>query len=381
MENTRVIGAEHMETSFRQRPMAIVIIVIFLLGMAVGALVWQASTSSQNIRVADGASAPAASQQDLSALGPDERNVIRVARTVGPSVVSVLNMQSPRIGAPLVRAGLGSGLIVREDGLILTNAHVIENADRVDVSLGAGAPMTAKVLGADPRIDIALLKIPRRGLQVAKLGDSDKLLVGQQAIAIGNPLGFERTVTVGVISALNRVIPGGGAPLRDLIQTDASINPGNSGGPLLNSSGEVVGINTALVSGEGGGGLGFAIPINVAQRAISDVQKYGRIIVPWIGISYGEITPEIARALGLPVSEGVIVAAVVKGGPADKAGIKPDDIIVQIGDRKVTGSAVIENFIRNARVGQKVEIVIVRDSGRKQVTVELAEMPRELAVR
>lgn len=381
MENTRVIGAEHMETSFRQRPMAIVIIVIFLLGMAVGALVWQASTSSQNIRVADGASAPAASQQDLGALGPDERNVIRVARTVGPSVVSVLNMQSPRIGAPLVRAGLGSGLIVREDGLILTNAHVIENADRVDVSLGAGAPMTAKVLGADPRIDIALLKIPRRGLQVAKLGDSDKLLVGQQAIAIGNPLGFERTVTVGVISALNRVIPGGGAPLRDLIQTDASINPGNSGGPLLNSSGEVVGINTALVSGEGGGGLGFAIPINVAQRAISDVQKYGRIIVPWIGISYGEITPEIARALGLPVSEGVIVAAVVKGGPADKAGIKPDDIIVQIGDRKVTGSAVIENFIRNARVGQKVEIVIVRDSGRKQVTVELAEMPRELAVR
>ncbi|MCL6520063.1 MAG: trypsin-like peptidase domain-containing protein [Armatimonadetes bacterium] len=381
MENTRVIGAEHMETGFRQKSMAIVIIVIFLLGMAVGALVWQASTSSQNNRVADGASAPATSQQDLSALGPDERNVIRVARTVGPSVVSVLNMQSPRIGAPLVRAGLGSGLIVREDGLILTNAHVIENADRVDVSLGVGAPVTAKVLGADPRIDIALLKIPRKELQVAKLGDSDKLLVGQQAIAIGNPLGFERTVTVGVISALNRVIPGGGAPLRDLIQTDASINPGNSGGPLLNSSGEVVGINTALVSGEGGGGLGFAIPINVAQRAISDVQKYGRIIVPWIGISYGEITPEIARALGLPVSEGVIVAAVVKGGPADKAGIKPDDIIVQIGDRKVTGSAVIENFIRNARVGQKVELMIVRDSGRKQVTVELAEMPRELAVR
>lgn len=272
-------------------------------------------------------------------------------------------------------------MIVRGDGLILTNAHVIENADRVDVSLGAGAPVTARVLGADPRIDIALLKIPRTGLQAAKLGDSDKLLVGQQAIAIGNPLGFERTVTVGVISALNRVIPGGGAPLRDLIQTDASINPGNSGGPLLNSSGEVIGINTALVSGAGGGGLGFAVPINVAQRAINDVQKYGRIIVPWIGISYGEITPEIARALRLPVTEGVIVAAVVRDGPADRAGIEPNDIIIQIGDKKVTGSAVIENFIRNARVGQKVEITLVRDSSRKKVTVELAEMPRELAVR
>lgn len=219
------------------RTAVLVMAVLFLLGVTVGMLLLQAADDRMSpITAASGQ--PPANVRTIQSAAPGElcaaeENVIRVAKVVGPAVVSVSNMQSPGPGQPMEQAALGSGFIVGADGLIVTNAHVVQDAQAVKVGLVDGRSFDAKVLGADPRIDVAVIRIPASGLPVVAFGDSDKLQVGQQAIAIGNPLGFERTVTVGVVSALNRVIPGGGASLRDLIQTDALINPGNSGGPLL----------------------------------------------------------------------------------------------------------------------------------------------------
>lgn len=305
-----------------------------------------------------------------------EENIVQVAKGVGPSVVTILNMQSPGAGKPPQRSGLGSGFIVDSKGLIMTNFHVVDGADRIDVLLPGGMTVSAKLLGDDPRIDIAILKVNRTGLPTAVMGDSSRLQVGQQAIAIGNPLGFERTVTVGVVSALNRVIPGGGTALRDLIQTDASINPGNSGGPLLDSCGRVIGINTAVVgSAESFGGLGFAVPINTAQHALRDLVQHGRIEVPWMGIAYSEITDEIATAFDLPTKKGIIVGGVEAGGPAERAGIRKGDIVVGINGKPVTGSADMEKFIRDAAVGQKVVLTLLKDGRRESVSLRLEEMP------
>lgn len=310
-----------------------------------------------------------------------DTNVISVARRAGPSVVTVFNLQSPGFGQPPQRAGLGSGFVVSQDGLIVTNNHVVANAAQVQVSLVGGGTIDAKVLGGDPRIDIAIIKINGKSLPAVSLGDSDKLQVGQQAIAIGNPLGFERTVTVGVVSALNRVIPGAGTSLRDLIQTDASINPGNSGGPLLDSCGRVIGVNSAVVGGQvGSGGLGFAVPINTAKRAIRDVQKYGRIIVPWIGIAYSQITPELAQAFGLPVDYGAVVGNVVPGSPAADSGIQRGDIVIELNGKKLTSAGQIEELIRGASVGEKIRMTLLRNGKRRTVTVTLQEMPRNLAM-
>ncbi|MCE5198918.1 MAG: trypsin-like peptidase domain-containing protein [Armatimonadota bacterium] len=309
-----------------------------------------------------------------------ETSVINVAKRVGPAVVSVVNMSSPGFGQPARRAGLGSGFIVSQNGLIVTNEHVVAGASRVQVVLIGEKTVDARVLGGDPRIDIAIIKINGRNLPTVSMGNSDALQVGQQAIAIGNPFGFERTVTTGVVSALNRAIPGAGTSLRDLIQTDASINPGNSGGPLLDSCGRVIGVNTAVIqTPEGGGGLGFAVPINTAKRAISDVQKSGRIIVPWIGIAYTEITPDLARSYNLPVNYGVVVGSVSPDSPADRAGIRRGDIIVAINGKKLQSAGQLQEWIREASVGDKLDLTILRDHKRRKITVTLAQMPESVA--
>ncbi len=366
----------------RDRSDLALVIVAFVLGLVIGALIGSSYRVYAVASQFDGGAAARVVAGDVQdELCAEEENVIRVAQQVGPSVVGVFNLQIPPTGPPARRAGLGSGLVVSKDGLILTNAHVVAGADRVDVTLVGGQTIEAKVLGADPRIDIAVLRVPTSNLLSAKLGNSDALRVGQQAIAIGNPLGFERTVTVGVISALNRVVPGGGAPLQNLIQTDASINPGNSGGPLLDSCGRVVGINTAVVTPSiGTGGLGFAIPINVAQRALDDVLRFGRVIVPWIGITYGGITPELAQVFELPTRRGVVVVEIAEGSPADKADIRRGDIVIQAGEAKIENPSDLQKFIRGARVGQTVTLTLLRDSRRLSKTVRLAEMPRELTL-
>lgn len=381
--------SEQQDTSRPTRTNTVtVVMLIILFVLAVGSVLHKVVTSGSatpravttNSQVI-GEARPAVTPTSPTGLCEADTNIIQVAKAVGPAVVTVLNMQVPTIGRPSAR-GLGSGFIVSKDGLIVTNAHVIAGAGRVDVALSGERTLTAKILGADPRIDIAILKVAASNLPVVAFGDSDELQVGQQAIAIGNPLGFERTVTVGVISALNRVIPGGGTSLRDLIQTDAAINPGNSGGPLLDSCGRVIGVNTAVVEvSTGSGSLGFAVPINMVRRAVRDVVSKGRIIVPWIGMAYTEITEEIAKAYHLPADHGVIVGSVSPGSPADRAGIQQGDIIIEMNGKPLKDAGQLQEFIREAEVGTRVRLTLLRDGQRRTVTVTLEEMPRRIALR
>lgn len=302
----------------------------------------------------------------------EETRMIEIVKRIAPTVVSVRSYKST--GEKL---GLASGIIVTADGEILTNNHVVNEGSKLMVTLADGRELEAKNLGGDPLIDLAIVKIPATGLQVAPLGDSTKLQVGQTAIAIGNPYGFERTVTVGVVSALGRSIPGGGASLSNLIQTDAKIYPGNSGGPLLDSSGRVIGVNTAVVGGEVGV-LGFAIPINTARRAMEDVRRIGHVQVPWMGISYGDITDEIAGVFRLPVKEGVIVADVEKDGPSALVGIKKGDIIVEVDGKKITDGGGLQKALQGKNVGDEMVVTTYRDGKRQKATITLQEMPMRL---
>lgn len=366
------------------RAFSLILLTLFLLGAVVGILLWRAADvgAAGAVYLADAARIVPV-QSPLSGTPPQgvqlcgaETNIIQVAKTVGPAIVAVYNMQRPSGGGSLERAGLGSGFIVRADGLIVTNAHVVEGADRVDVGVAAGRTVTAKLLGVDPRIDVAILKANLSSLPVVPFGDSDRLQVGQQAIAIGNPLGFEHTVTVGVVSALNRIIPGGGASLRDLIQTDAAIGPGNSGGPLLDSCGRVIGMNTAVVTSDVGyGGLGFAVPINVIRSAVQSVTTTGRIVVPWLGIAYTEIDDETAKSFNLPVKEGLLVGSVSPNSPAARAGLKRGDIIVAMNGQPLTDASRLQEFIRQANVGSKITLTWLRDNKRINETMTLEEMP------
>ncbi len=308
----------------------------------------------------------------LGVLLNEEVRIIDIVKRISPTVVAVTSYSQ---GGS--RLGLASGIIVSSDGEVLTNNHVVSKGAKLKVTLADGRELDAKSLGGDPLIDLAIIKLPADDLPVAPLGDSDDLQVGQTAIAIGNPYGFERTVTVGVISALGRSIPGGGASLSNLIQTDAKIYPGNSGGPLVDSSGMVIGVNAAVVGGDVGV-LGFSIPINTARRVMEDVRKFGHVRVPWVGISYGDITPEIASVFRLPAKEGVIVAEVEKDGPAALAGIRKGDIIIEADGKKITDGGDLQKILRVKDVGQKLSLVVMRDGKRKTISVTLQEMPMSL---
>jgi serine protease Do len=295
-------------------------------------------------------------------------DVIESARRVTPSVVSV---------QPMNGRGLGSGVIVSENGYVITNSHVVQGADRVRVTLATGKKVVGDVLGDDPTVDVAIVKLPLEDLPAAPLGDSDALNVGQGVIAIGNPLGFERTVTSGIVSATNRNLRGEGAVLDNLIQTDASINPGNSGGPLVDLAGRVIGINTAVVQpAYGAGGLGFAVPINTTKQVLQDIVKHGRVIRPWLGLSYIPITPELAQQYGLPVKQGAIVAEVTPNSPADRAGIQPEDILVQIGKAPIQDAGDLRSALRDREPGERLELRLVRPNGeRRSVTLTVGEAP------
>lgn len=293
--------------------------------------------------------------------------VISTAKEVTPSVVSVRQGNA-----------LGSGVIVARNGYVLTNAHVVGDADQVQVRLATGRETTGRVLGADPSVDVAIVKLPLDDLPAASLGDSDKIQVGETVLAIGNPLGFERTVTSGIVSATNRNLRGEGAVLDSLIQTDASINPGNSGGPLVDLHNRVIGINTAVVSPPyGGGGLGFAVPINTAKEVLDDITRYGRVLRPWLGISYIPVTPELAQQYDLPASSGAIVAEVAPGGPADRAGIRAQDILVRAGDQPLQNEGDLRRALRTRNPGDKLEITLRRGKSEQKVTLTLGDAPRQ----
>ncbi len=289
--------------------------------------------------------------------GVPERTVIDVVKRVSPAVVSVFT-----------QGGGGTGFLIREDGLILTNSHVVGEAAQVTVRLGNGERRRGEVLGRDARADIAVLKIEGTQLPVAELGDSDALEVGQAVIAIGNPLGLERTVTMGVLSAINRRLDADRP--EGLIQTDAAINPGNSGGPLLDSQGRVIGINTLILRRNGATGLGFAVPINVARDIAERVLTEGRVRRARLGISYNDVDPEMARAFRMPVSAGVVVENVLAGSPAARGGLRPGDIITRVGPRAIRGGGDLRVALRALRPGDVVEVAYTR--GERHLVVEVA---------
>ncbi|OGL02011.1 MAG: hypothetical protein A3I14_14970 [Candidatus Rokubacteria bacterium RIFCSPLOWO2_02_FULL_73_56] len=269
----------------------------------------------------------------------------------------------------------GSGVIVDPKGYILTNNHVIENADEIIVRLSDSRKFPARLIGHDPKTDLAVLKIEAPGpLPVAELGDSDRLRVGQWAIAIGNPFGLDRTVTVGIISATARTHVGV-ATYENFIQTDASINPGNSGGPLLNLDGRVVGINTAIVAS--GQGIGFSIPINQAKEVMRQLIAQGRVVRGWLGVVIQDVTDELAQTFGVHERQGVLVADVMKGGPAEAAGLRPGDVVVELGGASIREVPELQRRVAAVAPGQTVALTIVRDRQRLPVSIRVGEMPAD----
>ncbi len=280
----------------------------------------------------------------------------------------------PRQPRERITQSLGSGVIVdAEKGYILTNNHVIDKAEEIEVTLLDGRKLRAKVVGTDPATDVAVIRVKARNLTALPLADSDRLRVGDFVVAIGNPFGLGQTVTSGIISALGRTglgIEG----YEDFIQTDAYINPGNSGGALVNLRGELVGINTAIFSQSGGNiGIGFAIPINMAHEVMQQLIAHGRVERGMLGVQVQDLTPELAQAFDIPNRKGVVISAVIPGSAAEKAGLKPGDIIVAINGRPVDDSADVRNTIGLIRVGSEVKLTILRDGKERIIQATIGE--------
>jgi len=325
----------------------------------------------------------------------DEKINIDVFERVHPAVV---NIATTTLGMNfwmeiIPRQGQGSGFVIDNRGYIMTNNHVVANAQKITVTMANSKKVQATLVGRDPRSDLAVIRIsPKEVHSVARLGDSESVRPGQKAIAIGNPFGLSHTLTTGIVSALNRSIrTEDGNQIDDLIQTDAAINPGNSGGPLLNSNGDVIGVNTAIFSVSGGYlGIGFAIPINVAKKIATQLITAGKVARPWLGISGISITPDLSEGLGLGVEEGVLVVQVVRGGPAYQANVRGGnrevaiggvrvrlggDIITAIDDRRISDMEQLVRRIDDMQVGQTFTLHILRNGFHREIKVLLAERP------
>jgi len=318
-----------------------------------------------------------------------EQELTNIVETVSPSVVTIFATQEvagieapfpfPFQIPPQERRSLGSGVIIdykKGKFYILTNSHVVQNARAIRVRFDRHTEKRARIVGTDPKTDVAVIEVDDKDIQnpesrVAKLGDSDKLKVGQLAIAIGNPYGLERTVTVGVISALRRAI--GITQYESFIQTDAAINPGNSGGPLVNIKGEVIGINTAILAE--GQGLGFAIPINLAKWVADQLIAKGKVTRGWLGIVIQDITPEMAESLGL--KEGVIIAQIMPGSPADKGGLKVGDVVVEVDGQKVSEVRELQFKIMRTEPGKEIDLKVIREGKEVSLKIKVGEMPED----
>ncbi len=301
-----------------------------------------------------------------------EQAVENVVQKASPAVVRIVSTKEVMdffFLQVVPQQGLGSGVIIRPDGLILTNNHVIEDASKIQVTLSNGKTYKGKVVGADPISDVALVKIDAKNLPYLELGDSSKLKVGQFVVAIGNPYGLDHTVTVGVISALERNINVGNKTMHGIIQTDAAINPGNSGGPLVSLDGKVVGINTMIY--QNAQGLGFAVSANTCKKVINSILKNGKVEWPFLGVEVTTMTQELADQLKMKFTPGVLVARVIKGSAADKAGIKQGDIITAIDGKQVTSSDQLINIIRSHNVGDHIIVEIVRKGLKESLRLEV----------
>jgi serine protease Do len=278
---------------------------------------------------------------------------------------------------PSRRQSLGSGFIIDAAGYILTNNHVVDNAEKITVKLSDGGEFEAQVVGKDPKTDIALIKVePKQNLPVAPLGDSDRLEVGEWVLAIGNPFGLDSTVTSGIVSAKGRHI--GAGPYDSFIQTDASINPGNSGGPLINMRGEVVGINTAIFSQSGGNiGIGFATPINLVKEILPELKGSGKVTRGWLGVVVQRMTPDISESLGLDRPRGALVAQVANGGPAEHAGIKAGDVIIEYDGKEIKEAGDLPILVARTAPQKQVRVKLLRERKETSLTVTVGELQEE----
>ncbi|SOD41006.1 Do family serine endopeptidase [Nitrosovibrio sp. Nv4] len=319
------------------------------------------------------------------------------AQKAMPSVVNVFTSKEVKISShPLLRdpmfrhffgdrfespesrraSSLGSGVIVSAEGYILTNHHVIEAADEIEVALADGRKIKAHVIGSDPETDLAVVRVDMEALPIMTFGHSDSARVGDMVLAIGNPFGVGQTVTMGIISALGRTHLGINT-FENFIQTDAAINPGNSGGALVDSSGNLIGINTAIVSRTGGSlGIGFAITASVAKQVMEQIIQTGDVTRGWIGVEVQDLTPELAESFKRPNTNGALIAGVLKGGPADRAGVKPGDIIVEVEGSPVIDSSGMLNLIAALLPGEAANIKVVRNQTEKPIKVNVGKRPR-----
>ena len=369
----------------------------FLAGLALGALgVWAMVRGPARLATVDAADVPASRRTAI----------VTAAQRVSPAVVSVNVMATRVVRADPLQGmfrdeffdrffppleyqeripGLGSGVIVDPTGTVLTNEHVVRNAEDIKVTLADGRQLSAKVVGESDIYDLAVLKVEGRGLPAAPLGDSDRLVVGEWAIAIGSPFGYllndtQPTVTAGVVSATRRDIKSEVSQqgvYKNMIQTDAAINPGNSGGPLVNADGEVIGVNTFIFTQGGGSiGLGFAIPINLAKRVLQEIRQYGRVRTAYPGMTLQTVTPYIAQRLGFSDTNGLVVSRIDPEGPAARAGVRVGDRIRKVNDRVVSTVDDAQRSIYGATVGEKLRLVVDRGGERLDVTLTLSEAPR-----
>ncbi len=376
MASYKVVGRRSESKTGKYVAVIILLLIgCFTAGLGGGYIASHLSGSSSAISHSSGGDGNAVVSQD-------EENIASVASKVGPSVVSILTKgQTQSIFGTQTQEGAGSGIIISSDGYILTNKHVVSGSDQLAVVTSDGTVYdNVKVLGTDPLNDLAFLKVDGvNNLAAATFGDSSSVRIGQKVVAIGNSLGeYQNTVTSGIISGTGRPVSaqeGNSVEnLTDLLQTDAAINPGNSGGPLVNLSGQVIGINTAIAADAQS--IGFSIPINSAKGIIKNLMKTGKVQRAYLGVNYVSITPELAKQYSLPLKQGAYVAssegsAVISGGPADKAGIKDKDIITKVGDLEVGSRGSVSSLVAEYTIGDKVPLTIYRDGKTMTVTVAL----------
>ncbi len=354
---------------------------------------------------------PTAESQENAAWAPlppgTAPNFVAVVKAVTPAVVNIATTRvvraqgadaSPFMDDPFFRQffgeeffkrfqmprdrrenSLGSGVIVSSDGYIVTNNHVVAKADEIKVLLNDKREFTGKVVGTDPKTDLAVIKISAKNLPVVPWGDSDKLDVGEYVLAIGNPFGLNQTVTLGIVSAVGRADVGI-ADYEDFIQTDAAINPGNSGGAMVNARGELVGINTAIFSRSGGYmGIGFAVPANMTRAVMDSLVKGGKVVRGWLGVSIQQVTPELAKQFGLSDTKGALVSEVIENSPAAAAGLQSGDIITALDGKAIEGPSMLRNLVARIAVGKIVKVDVLRDRKTISMNATVTEQPKEMA--
>jgi serine protease Do len=373
-------------------------VLIALMFTIAGIVIGLGISASLNLQ-SSAHSQPTISKEAIETLSKVNQAMSEVAASVKPAVVNISSsrvvtqrMQSPFFDDPIFkrffgdefgfnrsgkfkRSGQGSGVIVDKNGYILTNSHVVKDADEIKIKLSDSREFRGKVIGVDSRSDIAIVKIDANNLPVLKLGDSSRIKVGETVLAIGNPFGLNQTVTSGIISAVGRADVGI-ADYEDFIQTDAAINPGNSGGALVNIRGELIGINTAIFSTSGGyQGVGFAVPSNMAKVVMDSLIRSGKVVRGWLGVQIQPVTPELAKQFKLGDRGGAIIGDVTEDSPAAAAGIHRGDVIIEFSGKKVSTPAELRNLVAATAPGQKISLKILRDGKQLSVAVTIAELP------